>query len=83
MAIRELKPAADDPFWDAPSPVRSVMYTMVMGVPVGEDVPDPEDVVVVEDELLFEHPARTSGRATAAVSNTLLIVRLTGIFPPG
>ena len=58
------------------------MYAMVIGLPDGADDPDPEDVVVVEAELLFEHPARTSGRATAAVSKTLLIVRLTGIFPP-
>jgi hypothetical protein len=37
---------------------------------------------VVVAELLFEHPATTSGRAKAAVSKTLLICRFAGIFPP-
>jgi hypothetical protein len=89
MSMRAVKPAGDVPSWDAPSPVRELMYAMVIGEPVAAFEPDAEVdavglvvAVVAVDEPPLEHPAATSGNPSAATRSTPVIVRLLNIVLP-
>jgi hypothetical protein len=70
--MRASKPAGDEPFWDAPSPVTSVMYAMVIGAGDADACPAAPAVT----------PNVINDRNRAPVRKTRLIIRFLRIFPP-
>jgi hypothetical protein len=55
---------------------------VVVGGDVDPVVADPVVAVVELAEVPLEHPAATSGRASAAASSTPVLVRLVVMLPP-